>query len=109
MAQLKSAATSGEAETTDLSGQIAALKADLAQISQTLVDMGDSRREAAVESAARKAAKLREQGEKQLQNAQARVEDLTSQTADAVRNQPAAAIGIAVGVGFLLGFLSGRK
>ncbi|SFN62994.1 Membrane-anchored ribosome-binding protein, inhibits growth in stationary phase, ElaB/YqjD/DUF883 family [Roseovarius lutimaris] len=109
MAQSKSAATPSDAETRELSDQIAALKADLAQISQTLVDMGETRREAAVNSATKKASELREQGEQHLQHAQAKVEDLTSQTTDAVRNQPAAAVGIAVGIGFLLGFLSGRK
>jgi ElaB/YqjD/DUF883 family membrane-anchored ribosome-binding protein len=31
------------------------------------------------------------------------------QAADQVRNQPAAAVGLAVGLGFLVGFMTGRK
>jgi ElaB/YqjD/DUF883 family membrane-anchored ribosome-binding protein len=44
-----------------------------------------------------------------LHAAQHRAEELGQQAADAVRNQPAAAVGLAVGLGFLLGFMTGRK
>ncbi len=56
-----------------------------------------------------KVAHLRKRGEAQLQDAQVKVEDLANQATEAVRNQPATAVGIAVGVGFVLGFLTGRK
>lgn len=109
MAQSKSAAKVSESEAQQLSNQINSLKTDIAAISQTLVEMGSARRDAVVSDASEKVAHLRDRGEKTLQDAQASVEDLTQQATDAVRNQPATAVGIAVGVGFLLGFLSGRK
>ncbi|MFD3190413.1 YqjD family protein [Sedimentitalea sp. HM32M-2] len=109
MTQSKTAAKVSESEAQQLSNQIDALKTDIAAISQTLVEMSAARREAVVADASEKVAHLRDRGEKTLQDAQASVEDLTQQATDAVRNQPATAVGIAVGVGFLLGFLSGRK
>lgn len=109
MAQSKSVTKISNSEAEQLSNQIAALKEDIATISKTIVDMGSARGEAVATQTSEKVAQLRKQGEKQLQEAQAKAEDLAEQASDAVRRQPATAVGIAVGVGFLLGFLSGRK
>lgn len=81
-----------------LSEQMAILRQDISAISRSLADLGVSTKDAALESARQKAAELRVSGE-----------ELGQQAVDAVRQQPAAAVGIAVGVGFLLGFLTGRK
>lgn len=81
-----------------LSEQIAILRQDISAISKSLGELGVSTKDAAVESARVKAAELRASGE-----------ELGQQAVDAVRQQPAAAVGVAVGVGFLLGFLTGRK
>lgn len=109
MAQSKSALKENQSDTAQLSHQIETLKSDIASISQTLVDMGAARSEAVANDASRKVAHIRKQGEQTLQDAQAKVEDLTHQATDAVRQQPAAAVGLAVGVGFALGYLTGRK
>lgn len=101
MAQPK-AVNSAPQETQDhiehLSEQIAVLRQDISAISKSLGDLGASTKDAAIDSARQKAADLRASGE-----------ELSQQAVDAVRQQPTAAVGMAVGVGFLLGFLTGRK
>ncbi|MFV0245114.1 MAG: YqjD family protein [Qingshengfaniella sp.] len=92
-----------------LSAQIATLKKDIAEISTTLGDLGIASRDAAISRTRQKAAELREAGEEQLTRAQKQAEALGHQANDAIRDQPAAAMGLAVGLGFLLGFLTGRK
>lgn len=109
MAQSKSAAKVSNSEAEQLSQEIEALKADITSLTKTLVDMGASRRDAIASTASDNVAQLRSAGEKYLKDAQVKAEDMATQSAEAVRKQPAAAVGIAVGVGFLLGFLSGRK
>ena len=101
MAQTKAANTIPE-DTQDhldqLSEQIAVLRQDISAISKSIGDIGTSTKDAAVASARQKATDLR-----------ASSEEMGQQAVDAVRQQPAAAVGMAVGVGFLLGFLTGRK
>lgn len=109
MAQSKSATKMSDAEAQQLSDQITALKGDIASISQTLTDMGSARRDAVVSEASDKVAHLRKRGEQGLQEAQAKAEELADRATESVRKQPAAAMGIAVGLGFALGYLTGRK
>jgi ElaB/YqjD/DUF883 family membrane-anchored ribosome-binding protein len=101
MAQPKAVNTASQ-DTQDnieqLSEQIAILRQDITAISRSLADIGASTKDAAVESARLKAAEFRASGE-----------ELGQQAVDAVRKQPAAAVGMAVGMGFILGFLTGRK
>jgi ElaB/YqjD/DUF883 family membrane-anchored ribosome-binding protein len=109
MAQAKSAETSPQDEMDHLSQQIATLREDISAISKTLAGLGGATRDAAVDGARRKVSDLAHASEQQLHAAQHRAEELGQQAADAVRNQPAAAVGLAVGLGFLLGFMTGRK
>ncbi|GAW35148.1 hypothetical protein RA2_02208 [Roseovarius sp. A-2] len=109
MAQSKTTDASPQKDMDQLSEQIATLRQDISDISQTLSGLGRSSREAASEQARQKAADLRDAGARQMHNAQHRAEEMGQQAADQVRNQPAAAVGLAVGLGFLLGFMTGRK
>ncbi|WP_322867905.1 YqjD family protein [Aquicoccus sp. G2-2] len=109
MAEAKSTLKPNDAEAQALSEQMADLRADIAGITKTLAEMGAARGEAAKESAQNTVSALRDQGEKALKDAQARAEAISHQAADTVREQPAVAVGLAVGLGFLLGFVSGRK
>lgn len=93
----------------DLSKQIEALKSDIASIAHILSDLGRNQGEATAERVREAAHDLRARGERQLGHAQAQAQDLGHQAADAVRQQPAAAVGLAVGLGFILGFLTSRK
>ncbi|MGX0877064.1 ElaB/YqjD/DUF883 family membrane-anchored ribosome-binding protein [Roseovarius sp. MBR-154] len=109
MAQSRTTDASPQKDIEHLSEQIATLKQDIADISQTLSGLGRSSRDAAADQARQSAADLRDAGERYLHNAQYRAEEMGQQAADQVRNQPAAAVGLAVGLGFLVGFMTGRK
>lgn len=98
-----------EKHVEDLSRQIDALKGDIASIAQILSDMGRDQGAATAERVRETAAEMRARGEAQLRHARAQAHDLGDQAANAVRDQPAAAMGMAVGLGFILGFLTGRK
>lgn len=109
MAQTKTQTADPSTDIAELSEQIAVLKQDIASISGTLGSLAGSTRDAAVSGARVKAAKLRAVGEDQVDHMRRKAEDLGNQATAAVREQPAAAVGIAVAAGFLLGFLTGRK
>lgn len=109
MAQTKDASTPTESEAERMLRQIADLKADLAAISKTLAEMGAARGDAAYASVRDSASALREQGERALKDAQARAREVGHQAADTVREQPAMAVGLAVGLGFLIGWVTARK
>lgn len=93
----------------DLSKQIDALKGDIASIAQILSEMGRDQGNATAQRVRDTASDLRARGERQLHHAQAQAHELGGQAADAVRQQPAAAMGIAMGLGFILGFLTSRR
>lgn len=108
MAQAKSNA-SPQDDIDQLSEQISALKQDIADISKSLADLGSSSRDAAVEQARKTASELRAAGERNLHRAQNQASEMGQQANDAIRHHPTAAVGLAVGAGFLLGFMTGRK
>lgn len=103
------AMTKTNTDAQDLAAQIDALKADISRITSTLTEIGTAKKDAAVASAREGAATLRAEGAKQVEYAQATAEEYGAQAADAIRRQPAAAVGIAVAAGFLAGMLTGRK
>ncbi|QYX57791.1 hypothetical protein K1T73_05225 [Roseovarius sp. SCSIO 43702] len=107
MAQAKTADPRKDFE--ELSAQIEVLRNDLGAITETLKNAGVHSGEAALAHARRTASELQARGQEGLKYAQSSAEEMGAQAAQAVRNQPAAAVGLAVGVGFLLGFMSGRK
>jgi ElaB/YqjD/DUF883 family membrane-anchored ribosome-binding protein len=109
MVQAKSNAASPKDDVQQLSEQIAALKHDLSDISHTIAQLGASSRDAASQQVRGAAGHLREKGERGLRSAQQQAEELGHQASDAVRNQPGLAVGVAVAIGFLLGFMSGRR
>ncbi len=109
MANSSSAAKSAKDDVQQLSEQIGILRKDIAEISDTLASLGAHSKEAAAANVKTSVARLQQRGEAGLEMAQSAAEDLGNQAADAVRSQPAAAVGLAIGLGFLLGFVSGRR
>lgn len=93
----------------DLERQIEALKADIAGIAQTLSQMGADRRDAAVDGVQQTAADLRSRGAEAAAEARNKGSALGEHAADAVREQPATAVALAVGAGFLVGLMTGRR
>jgi len=107
----RSASTNGAASTSadDVRDQIAALQADMAQLTKTVGDYGKSRGEEARAVANAKAAELRTRADEARTAAEAQLKSGYAQAETAVRDNPAAAVGIAAGVGFVLGLLSTRR
>ncbi|ARE40211.1 hypothetical protein RGUI_2070 [Rhodovulum sp. P5] len=101
--------SNGAARRDDLERQIQDLQADIAGISRTLSEMGAAKGEAFRNGAERQAADLRARGEDALSALRDSGIDLGHQASDAIREKPARAMGIAVGVGFLVGLLAGRR
>jgi ElaB/YqjD/DUF883 family membrane-anchored ribosome-binding protein len=89
-----------EAEQTieDLSSQMAELKAQLAEMTTVAKRRGGAM-----------AAKLRDRGETAVEDAKARAEGYFAEADAAVRQNPATAMGLALGVGFLLGVAISRR
>jgi ElaB/YqjD/DUF883 family membrane-anchored ribosome-binding protein len=109
MAQAKTSNASPEKDIERLNEQMASLKQDIADISHTLSGLGKSSSQAAGEQVRETAAHVRDASQEQLQAAQYRAEEMGHKAADKVREQPATSVGLAVGLGFLLGFMTGRK
>lgn len=96
-------------EKARLEAQIAALRADLAAMAETVKSVVASRGAAFAEMAGAEAVKLRAKGEA----AMAGMSDQAGQTVEEarayVRDNPMTAIGIAAGAGLVFGLLFGRR
>ena len=71
----------------ELSAQLDALKADMADLTQTMKNLGVAK----------------------VDDARAHAQDGVDQALDYVRDKPANALAVAAGMGFLIGLLSGRR
>lgn len=96
-------------DASDLNAQIDALKNDIAAISQTIADLSKSQKDQFVASAKANAETLKDRSAAALGDARSMAEDGYAQAEKAVRDNPAAAVGIATGIGFLVGLIAGRK
>lgn len=99
----------GSATTADLSDQIEILRNDLSALTQTIADLGKAKGDEAVSAAKAKAADVRDKAADHAETARLQALELQDRTNDFIRNQPATALGVAAGLGFLVGFMSSRK
>ncbi|MEX0370809.1 MAG: YqjD family protein [Tateyamaria sp.] len=110
----------GKADTSDVAAQIDTIKADIATLTNLIGEMATSKKDEARSAATSAAAKLKASAADQATLAQLRAMemgekvrdsavDTYAQTEDAIRKQPAMAVGIAAGVGFLVGLLATRR
>lgn len=97
------------ANTADLANQIEVLRKDLGALTQTITDLGKAKGDDAVALAQSKAADIRERATDAGETARLQALELQDQANDFVKNQPATALGIAAGIGFLVGFMGTRK
>ncbi|WP_299413392.1 DUF883 domain-containing protein [uncultured Sulfitobacter sp.] len=105
MANAKTSASgkaTSDATLQDLSEQIETLKADIAALTETLGDYGAAKTKAAKEAARDKAAELHASGRATVAKAQNNVEEF-------VQTQPATALGLAAGIGFLVGVMASAR
>ena len=95
--------TNGTAPTVaDLSKQIDTLRRDLTDLTGTIADLGRSK-SAELSDAAR------QKGVETAEYLGRRARDAQDQANQFVVNQPATALGLAAGAGFLIGYLSSRR
>ncbi|MFD1911379.1 DUF883 family protein [Halodurantibacterium flavum] len=95
-----------EPTTEDLSRQMDVLRADLARITETMTEMGRAQGRALADDLRGRAERAKAEGERQAEYLQHRAEEMVDEAAEMVRRQPAMALGVAAGLGFLLGLIS---
>ncbi|MEC7764753.1 MAG: DUF883 domain-containing protein [Pseudomonadota bacterium] len=93
----------------DLEAQIASLKTDVSSLTATLKDLTTTAGAEAKYRASSTAKKARAQGEKAYHDAQDATVAAYRNAENQVRENPAAAVGIAAGVGFVIGLFLARK
>jgi ElaB/YqjD/DUF883 family membrane-anchored ribosome-binding protein len=93
----------------DLSAQVETLRDDIVDLTQMIADLGKSKGYEAASAAIAKATDAREKVSDQAEAARQQALALQGQANDFVHKQPATALGIAAGLGFLIGFLGARK
>lgn len=114
------ARTNGKTDVTDVSAQIDTLKQDVATLTALMSDMAKDKTAEAKERAGLKAAALKASAVQTVDTAHSRAvetgEKLRSdaeaayhKAEDTVRQQPAMAVGIAAGLGFLVGMMTTRR
>lgn len=98
-----------EPTTADLQEQLEALKIDIANLGSTLTEYGKAQGEHLKSAAKDQARYLREKGEQSVTYAQQSATKAYHQAEDSVRENPAAAVGIAAAIGFMVGLIAGRR
>lgn len=96
-------------ETADVSEQLATLRSDIATLTQTISDLTKSKGDEALNTAKSKLSDARDQAAEASETPRLMAMELQDKTDAFIKNQPAAALGIAAGVGFLVGFLGSRN
>ena len=95
-------------DTQALKSQLEAIKGDVAQLTELLGEIGLRRKDETLDAAKARYKDLRAKGEAQYDDAQRYLSEQTDQAVEAVRRQPLTALGIAVGIGFVVGLISRR-
>ena len=110
----------GKTDSADVAAQIETIRADVAALTALLADMADQKKDELKGTASKTAKDMRDKAKDQVTMARVRaaeagetvrdgVEDRYARAEDAVRRQPAMAVGIAASVGFLVGLLASRR
>jgi ElaB/YqjD/DUF883 family membrane-anchored ribosome-binding protein len=94
---------------TDLTKQMAILRDDIANLTATVAEYGKAQAALAKSAASDKAADLTDAGAAKAQAVKAKATQSYADAEDAVRANPAAAVGIAAGIGFLVGMMTARR
>jgi ElaB/YqjD/DUF883 family membrane-anchored ribosome-binding protein len=94
--------TSKDITVEDLSTQIAVLKDDIASLTSTLGEYGRSKTSEVSRNARNTVNDLSSAGRERALDAQRQAEEF-------VRTQPTTALGIAAGIGFLVGVITARR
>lgn len=93
----------------DLAAQLDTLRGDISHLTGLLGDYGRDRVEQAGKSAKQHAADFRARAETDVDRLRSRAGDLAGDAENFMHERPATAIGIAVGLGFLVGLATSRR
>lgn len=85
-------------DASDIAAQIEALRADLSELTTTVSGYARGKGQAARQTAAQQAERLGQEASRAAE-----------QAGDMVRQRPAAALGAAAAIGFVVGYLSTRR
>ena len=96
-------------EAADVSEQIATLRGDIAALTQTIADLTKAKGDEAINTAKSKLSDVRDQAAEASETPRLMAMELQDKTDAFIKKQPAAALGIAAGVGFLVGFIGSRN
>ncbi|WP_376874530.1 DUF883 domain-containing protein [Albirhodobacter sp. R86504] len=107
-------------DTSEIEAQLAALRSDVSGLTKALAAYGQTQGKNLSEAASTQAASVKASGEEAARIAAQKADEAYHlardkaslaymQTEDTVRQNPAAAVGIAAGIGFLAGLLTARK
>lgn len=96
---------SGEPQYEDLSRQIEAVKDDIARLTETLGNLGRSERDRLASAARARGEEIKAAGEEQYRHVRDTAEGYLQEGERYVKQQPGTALGMAVAVGFLVGFI----
>lgn len=94
---------------TDLSKQMAVLREDIANLTAIVAEYGKAQAGQLQTAATDKASNLAKAGANAAHSAKATAELAYSDAEDTIRANPATAVGIAAGLGFLVGLLTTRR
>jgi ElaB/YqjD/DUF883 family membrane-anchored ribosome-binding protein len=94
---------------SDVTEQMAILKDDIRSLSATIAEMAQAKGNDMSHSAKAHVAEAREAVHSGVDVAKDQAAQIQGQAQDFIRTQPATALGIAAGVGFLIGMLGTRK
>lgn len=93
----------------DVAKQMAVLREDIANLSATVAEYGKAQGALVKSSAVQTAENVAERGAATAEVAKAKALKTYSGAEEAVRSNPATAVGIAAGFGFLVGMMSARR
>ena len=114
------ARTNGKTELADVTTQIDTIKEDIAALTSLMADMAQEKKAEAKDRAASTAAALKSSAAQKADAAHAKAvetgeklrtdaEAAYFKAEETVRQQPAMAVGIAAGIGFLVGIMATRR
>ncbi len=103
------AAKKTEPTMEDLRKEMDVLKSDILALTQTLKGVGEAKGTEATDAMRDKVHQLQTRAANGADQAIAKTEDAYRKTEDKVRENPAAAVGIAAAAGFLVGLIANRK
>ena len=101
--------SSANPSSEDVTEQLAVIRSDLQELASLIADVGKAKGADVSGFAHEKAAQARATAKDGIEAARAQAANLQGQANDFVKNQPGLAIGIAAGVGFLIGSLGRRS